>query len=373
MNYIHQIQDIKGKAVFLRADFNVPVKDGVVTDDFRIQKTLKTIDFLKSRGAQIIIASHFEGEGGSLKPVAQYLTQKGYASIFVSDFFPEKPHQLDSLKEGEILLLENLRRYPEEKANDSVFATHLAGFAQYFVNEAFSSSHRAHASIVGIPQHLVSYAGFCFEEEVRELSRTLHPKHPFVFILGGAKFETKIPLIKKFFAMADKVFIGGALANDFLKASGNQTGTSLLSSDISQVSEFLTDKLIMPIDVIIKNDKGVVTKKVSEVLDGDYIVDVGPETMALVCPIIAETATVLWNGPLGNYELGYKEATLELARCIGESSTESFVGGGDTIASIAELNLTSKITFISTGGGAMLDFLANETLPGIQALEKHNK
>jgi len=370
MKYIHEIENLKGKTVFVRADFNVPVSAGVITDDFRVQKTLKTLDFLKNAGVKIVMASHFEGEGGSLAPVAQNLATRGYGVTFIEDFFPETPKEIADMKDGEIVLLQNLRKYPEEKANNSEFAKHLASFASVYVNEAFSSSHRAHASIVGIPEFLPSYAGFCFAQEVMELSRTLHPKHPFVFILGGAKFETKIPLIKKFFAVADKVFIGGALANDFLKASGMQTGTSLLSSDISQISEFLTDKLIMPIDVIVKNGESVTTKKVTEVLESDYIVDVGPETMDLVCPVVEKAATVLWNGPLGNYELGYKDATRTLAQSIGESKAESFVGGGDTIASIAELNLTDKITFISTGGGAMLDFLANETLPGIQALEK---
>lgn len=370
MKYIHEIENLKGQLVLLRADFNVPVENGVITDDFRIQKTLKSIDFLKNAGSRIVIASHFEGEGGSLAVVAKDLAARGYTTTFVEDFFPETPKEISDMKDGEIILLQNLRKYSGEKSNDATFSKHMASFAHVYVNEAFSSSHRAHASIVGIPELLPSYAGFCFAEEVMELSRALHPKHPFIFILGGAKFETKIPLIKKFFAIADKVFIGGALANDFLKASGLQTGTSLISSDISHVSEFLTDKLIMPIDVIVKNGETIATKKVNEVLEGDYILDVGPETMALVCPVVAEAATVLWNGPLGNYELGYKDATLALAHCIGESETESFVGGGDTIASIAELNLTEKITFVSTGGGAMLDFLANETLPGIQALEK---
>jgi len=362
--------DIAGKTVFLRADFNVPVKNGVITDDFRIQKTKHVINFLKQKGARIIMASHFEGEGGSLAPVAKLLSLE-YPIAFIQNYFPDTPTDLhEALKSGEIVLLENLRIYAEEKGNDEAFAKHLASFADMYVNEAFASSHRAHSSIVGIPKYIPSFAGFVFEEEVKELSQALHPEHPFVFILGGAKFETKIPLIEKFFTLADKVFIGGALANDFLKAAGISTGTSLLSNTSVDIKKFLTDKLIMPFDVRVKSGGGSIVKKVSEITETDYIVDVGPETMKSVCPVIGSAKYVLWNGPLGNYELGFKESTLSLAKCIAESDSMSLVGGGDTVASIAELNLSEKFSFISTGGGAMLDFLANETLPGIKALNK---
>lgn len=373
MKFIQNIGDIQGKTVFVRADFNVPVSNGVITDDFRIQKTLGVINFLKERGARIILASHFEGEGGSLSPVAKALGQY-FPVTFVQNYYPQKPEEIETaLGGGNIVLLENLRTYKEEKENSEEFAKHLASFADVYVNEAFASSHRDHTSIVGIPKLLPSYAGFVFAEEVMQLSKALHPEHPFVFVLGGAKFETKIPLIEKFYALADKVFIGGALANDFIKAAGFATGTSLLSSSEVDVKKFIGEKLIMPIDVLVKNGDEVITKKVEDITAEDYIVDVGPETLKLVEPVVASAKCVLWNGPLGNYELGYKNATLTLARFIAESNALSIVGGGDTVASIAELNLSDKFSFISTGGGAMLDFLANETLPAIKALNDSEK
>jgi phosphoglycerate kinase len=365
MNSVRDIGDINGKKVFLRADFNVPVKDGIIIDDFRIKKATGIIDFLREKGAKIVIGSHFEGEGGSLKPVFEYL-KKLYPVVFIDDFYPNTP----DINTEDIVLLENLRKYPEEKSNDDTYAKHLASFADYYVNEAFSSSHREHASIVGIPKYLPSFAGFVFEEEIAGLSQALHPENPFVFVLGGAKFETKIPLVKKFFALADKIFIGGALANDFLKASGFKTGTSLLSKDDVNIKDFLTDKLTLPSDVLVKNNSGVSVKDINDIEAEDYIVDVGPKSVEKIRGLISDARFILWNGPLGNYELGYKNGTLELASCIARSSAKSIVGGGDTIASIAELNLYDKFTFISTGGGAMLDFLANETLPGIEALNK---
>lgn len=373
MRFVKDIGDINSKTVFVRADFNVPVSNGVITDDFRIQKTLGVIRFLKEKGARIVLASHFEGEGGSLAPVAKALEQY-FPIAFVKNYYPQKPEEIETaLSDGNVVLLENLRTYKEEKENSEEFAKHLASFADLYVNEAFASSHRAHASVVGIPKFLPAYAGFVFGEEVTELSKALHPEHPFVFVLGGAKFETKIPLIEKFYALADKVFIGGALANDFIKAAGFGTGTSLLSSSEVDVKKFISDKLIMPIDVLVKSGDGVVTKKVEDITAEDYIVDVGPQTLELVKPVVASAKCVLWNGPLGNYELGYKNATLTLAKSIAESGALSIVGGGDTVASIAELNLSEKFSFISTGGGAMLDFLANETLPGIQALNDSEK
>ncbi len=368
MKFVKDIGDVQGKTVFVRADFNVPVSDGVITDDFRIQKTLGVVRFLREIGARIILASHFEGEGGSLAPVAKALEQY-FPVTFVQNYYPQKPEEIDAaLGRGNVVLLENLRVYKEEKENNEDFAKHLASFADIYVNEAFASSHRAHASIVGIPKFLPAYAGFVFGEEVEELSKALHPERPFVFVLGGAKFETKVPLIEKFYTLADKVFIGGALANDFIKAAGFGTGTSLLSSSEVDVKKFISDKLIMPIDVLVSNSNEVVIKKVEDVAMNDCIVDVGPKTLELVAPVIASARCVLWNGPLGNYELGHKDATLALAKLIAESQALSIVGGGDTVASIAELNLSDKFSFISTGGGAMLDFLANETLPGIQAL-----
>lgn len=370
MKTLSNIPSLSGKTVFLRADFNVPVSNGKVIDDFRIKKTFASIDFLREKGASIIITSHFEGEGGSLFPVAEYLKEK-YPLAFVSDYFPDNNPQIKTaLDQGLIVLLENIRKYDGEKNNNEAFARYLASFADFYVNEAFASSHRNHASIIGIPRFIPGFAGFVFEEEVRELSRMFNPTHPFMFVLGGAKFETKLPLIKKFFTLADHVFIGGALANDFLKAQGSPTGKSLLSSSSSDIQQFLGTKLILPRDVWVKNENSIEHKDIKNILPDDCIVDVGPETMKLVAETISGSKSILWNGPLGNYELGFKEATLSLAQSIAQREILSVVGGGDTIASIAELNLLEKFSFISTGGGAMLDFLAHETLPGIDAINK---
>ncbi len=369
MRSIQEVDSLKGKTVFVRADFNVPVSGGVVSDDFRIKKTIPLIRLLRERGARIILASHFEGEGGSLRPVFNYLKEL-FPVSFIEDFYPEVPPALqDALEKGDVVLFENLRKYPQEKANDESFARHLASCAQIYVNEAFSAAHREHASVVGVPKFLTHYAGIVFEEEVRELSKAFEPSRPFIFILGGAKFETKIPLVEKFFNLADKVFIGGALSNDFFRAKGFATGKSLLSPSNTNVNAFLTQKLILPVDVLVKNEEGVTVKKPEEVSKDDYIVDVGPQSMEDLCAEIRRSSFVLWNGPLGNFEIGFKDATLRVAECVAESNAVSIVGGGDTIASIAELNLFDKFSFISTGGGAMLDFLAHETLPGIEALE----
>ncbi len=369
MRTLVDLPDVSGKTVFVRVDFNVPIVEGKVGDDFRIQKSFQTIDFLKSKGARIILASHIEGGEGTLSPVYEYLKSR-YSITFVSDYFPEIPTSIsDGLDAGSIVLLENLRKYEGEKSNDEAFSKHLASFADLYVNEAFPAAHRTHASVVGVPKVIQGFAGFVFTKEVTELSSVLHPKHPFLFILGGAKFETKLPLVEKFFSMAERVFIGGALANDFLQAKGVMTGSSLLSQGNFHLERFLTEKLILPIDVVVKSSEGTSTKLTTDVLPGDTISDVGPQSIEQLRSVIQEAQCILWNGPLGNYELGFKEGTLGLAKSISESQAVSIVGGGDTVASIAELGLNEKFTFISTAGGAMLDFLAEETLPGIKALE----
>jgi 3-phosphoglycerate kinase len=370
MKSVKEINDISGKIFFVRVDFNVPVLNSKVLDTFRIEKAFKTIDYLKSKDAKIILASHIDGEGANLRPVFEYLKEK-YPLVFVEDYFPNTPDIINNALElGSIVLLDNLRKYPEEKENDDTFARHIASFADYYVNDAFAVSHRIHASVVKITEYLPSFAGFEIENEVKELSKAFHPPEPFLFILGGAKFETKLPLIKKFFDLANFIFIGGALANDFFRAKGYSTGKSLLSEGGLDLKDFLNDKLILPYDVKVKNAEGVFVKQPEDLLVDDYIVDVGPETIEKLANVIEKSKFILWNGPLGNYEMGFKDATLSLAQKIASAEGASIVGGGDTIASIAELELWDKFSFISTGGGAMLDFLANETLPGITALEQ---
>jgi phosphoglycerate kinase len=369
MKSVRDIGNIEGKKIFLRADFNIPFINGVIADDFRIRKTLPVIDFLRGRGADLIIASHHEKGEESLLPVFEYLKKKYKDVYFLENFYPTEPAVIKGISQNGIILLENLRKYPEEKDNDESFSQHLASFADFYVNEAFPVSHRKHASIVGVPKHIPSYVGFVFEQEVNNLSKAFNPLHPFLFVLGGAKFETKIPLIQKFFSSADRIFIGGALANDFFKAKGYSVGSSLLSKEKLILEEFFGEKLILPVDVRVKGPRGIEVKLPHEVEKEDFIVDIGPKSIENLGSVINESRFILWNGPLGNYELGFKESTADLAERIAQSSATSVVGGGDTIASISSLGIEDKFTFISTGGGAMLDFLANETLPGIEVLK----
>jgi len=281
---------------------------------------------------------------------------------------------LAGLADGQVAIVENIRNWEGEKKNDPDFAAKLAALADVYVNEAFSVAHRPHATIVGVPKLLPSYAGFNFEKEVTNLSKAFNPPHPYLFVLGGAKFETKAPLIKKFLGIADNVFVGGALANDLQKARGYEIGDSSHSDQDFGFAEMLDNpKLLLPVDVMVEDaagNKGL--RSADGVHSGDKIWDDGEETVAGLQSFIRSAKFILWSGPLGRFETGYTEGTFALARAIadaGEDGAETIVGGGDTLASIEELKLTDKFTFISTAGGAMLDFLANGTLPGIEALQ----
>jgi phosphoglycerate kinase len=290
-------------------DWNVPLDEGEVRDDFRIKATLPTIKYLEDAGAKVIIATHLEPGSASVEPLRKYV--------------PEGAE-----------LLENLRANPGEKNNDDDLARFLAAKADIFVNEAFSASHREHASIVGIPKFLPSFAGLRFIEEVRELSKAFNPSHPFLLILGGAKLNTKLPLVERFLNIADQIFIGGTLAPE---AADMPLGKN--------------PKVFLP--------HGDITA-----------LDVDEETIEDLKSKIGNSEFVVWNGPLGKYEdEEYQRGTKELARILSESGKEVIVGGGDTLAAIQELDVYDKFSFVSTGGGAMLDFLATGTLPGIEALK----
>lgn len=362
--------DIFGKRVLLRLDLNTPIKDGVVADDFRIRQSLRTLEYLKDKGAKIIIVSHIEGEGKTLKPVYEYLNTLFPIKAFVKDYFGvEVPMEITSLRAREAVVCENLRQYDGEKNNNETFSRSLASLADLYINEAFSVSHRPHASIVGVSQYLPSYAGFLFDEEVKNLSEAFTPLRPAFFILGGAKFETKLPLLEKFLKFYDFVFVGGALANDIYKARGFEVGKSKISESSSSVADFISkENLYVPVDVTVQSEKGVLVKKPEEVTKDEAIIDAGPATIALLEDYIRRSKFVLWNGPLGMYEAGFKKPTEDLAVYIASNNIRSIIGGGDTLAAVASQNLLQKIDFVSTAGGAMLDFLANETLPGVEAL-----
>ncbi len=373
---IRDITHIKGVKILVRVDFNVPIRNGAVADDIRIRAALETVNFLREKGAKLILISHIEvgeGEKATLEPVSKRLGKLDVPVTFLKKY-DKALETIEGMKDGDCLLLENLRMYDGEKKNDPKFAKELASLADIYVNDAFSVSHREHASVVGVPKLLPSYAGLQLEREVVNISKAFNPAHPFLFILGGAKFGTKLPLLVKFMQSAEWVFVGGALANDFYKAKGFETGRSLLSEGSFDLSPFLkSSKLLIPVDIV--TDKGEV-KLDTKVGAEDKILDAGPATVELLAEKVKSAKFILWNGPLGMYEQGYKGPTLELAQMIADATGKgatSIVGGGDTLAAIATLGTEEKYTFVSTAGGAMLDFLAQGTLPGIQALEKSGK
>lgn len=367
---LRNIGDVRGKNIIIRLDLNVPVLDGKVTNTYRIKKSLQTINFLKDKGARLILISHIKNkEENSLEPVHKEL-QKFFDIKFVKDIYEnDAKATVDSMQDGEIVLFENLRMWEGEKANDSKFAEHLASFASIYVNDAFAVCHREHASVVTLPTLLPSYAGFTVLEEVENLSRLQNPEHPFIFIIGGAKFETKLPLIQKFLDIADKIYISGALANDFFEAMGLQIGKSLVSKVDIDINFLNNMKIELPKDVLTQCGDKICNALPEEVDEDDKIVDIGEGSLEYLDDELKKYKTILWNGPLGYYEFGFDHGTRQLAKMVAQSDAKSYVGGGDTIAAIEDLGLEDDITFMSTGGGAMLDFLANDTLPGLEALK----
>jgi len=368
---LNEAGDLSGKKVIVRVDFNVPIKDGEVVEDYRIRKTLPTIDFLRKKGAKTILISHFEDKNKkaqTLRPVHSFL-QKITPGLFFAGGLTELKEIEKSMNPGQTVLLENLRFWDGEKANDENFTKRLASLGDIFVNEAFSASHRKHASIVGLPKLLPGYIGFLFEEEIKNLSGAFSPDHPFLFILGGAKIETKLPLLKKFLETADDIFIGGVLANDFFRAKGFEVGKSVVSKEAHNYSKILESlRIVFPERVLVASGNGEEFVKTSDSLNkDDSIKDNVIKGFEKLEKIIKQAKFILWNGPSGNLEEGFGEGTRDLANLIIESQAKTIVGGGDTI-SIFENSVLDKFSFVSTGGGAMLDFLANETLPGIEAL-----
>ncbi len=373
MKSIKDIENLKGKKVIVRVDFNVPMKDDKIVDDFRIKASLPTIEYLQKKGAIVILVAHI-GESGemSLKPVSIRLKKfiAGLNFIETSIFSDETKRSINNLKNGEVAMLENLRREIGEKKNSPSFARGLSRYGDIYVNDAFSVSHRVHASVVGITKYLPSYAGLQLVDEINNLSKAFVPKHPFLFILGGAKFETKIPLVKKFLRDADDVFIGGAIANDFFKGKGYEVGSSLVSENIVPIKSFLKSKnLILPIDVVASCGKSVRNIRPDELKSDECISDIGKFTVEALSALIDKASFVLWNGPLGKYESGFGGSTEKILKIIAKSKATSIVGGGDTVALISKLKLKDEFSFVSTGGGATLDFLAKGTLPGIKALK----
>ena len=369
MQSITHIKNLKGMRVLVRADFNVPLDSkGKVADMFRIQAALPTIQYLTKKGAKVILLSHIGRE--PIQPV--YTALKKFIPLkFVSEIFGDTTTKvITEMKNGDVVMLENLRSNEGEKSSDKNFAKSLAQYGDVYVNEAFPVSHRADASIVALPKLLPSYAGIQFEKEVRELSRALTPKHPFVFIQGGAKAETKIPLLKKYLGTADCVFIGGELANDFFKAKGLEIGQSKTDSQLPALKSMLKDKkLLLPDTVVILRNGKKQTISVSGVAQDESIFDIGLPSIDKLSEILNKAKLILWNGPMGFYEGGYTKGTEEILKLLANAKADTIIGGGDTAVLVDRKKMSDKFTFVSTGGGATLEFLAKGTLPGIKALK----
>ena len=368
---IETVPDWQGQVVLVRGSLNVPVRDGVVTSDFRLQQLLPTLRYLMERNARVVLVGHIGREPEeSLYPVFEALQARLPITWGGSHQTHTAASVRDLLQPGDVVLFENLRQYPGETANDPAFAAELARLADAYVNDAFANMHREHASMVGVPAQLPAYAGLHVATEVTALHAAQQPASPSIFILGGAKFTTKIQLVEQYLAVYDELFIGGALAHDVLRARGYEIGQSLVSDVAGAAVPFLTDERIqVPVDVVVARADGTqATVATTDVAPTDVIFDCGPATVAFLQERIKVAQTVLWNGPLGNFEAGYRAGTEAVATAVADSAAASYVGGGDTVAAIAAIARDQDFTFISTGGGAMLAYLEHGTLPALVPL-----
>ncbi|NTW22653.1 phosphoglycerate kinase [Candidatus Falkowbacteria bacterium] len=390
---MRQLKDVAGKVVFLRVDFNVPLANGKVKEDYKIIAGLATIRFLLRYDAKVVIATHLGDPGGkrskkyTTEPVAKRLEKLlGRKVVFVKDCVgPKVEKAVSEIKPGQVIFLENLRFYPGEEKDDKQFARQLARPADLYINNAFAVSHRAHASVSAIKSHLPSYAGLLLEQEVNSIERALKPKKPLVVVIGGAKIGTKLPIISNFIKNASQILVGGAVANDFLQSLGYEVGKSKVSGDpklakqaVAMYKKAGNKKIILPLDLVVskkKDGKGALAvRSVSTVGKDEYIYDIGPKTISFYSRYLKQANTIAWNGPMGWFEQdSFKHGTVALARVMAaRSSGRAFgvVGGGETVEALKMAGMFDQVDWVSTGGGAMLDFLAGEPMPGLKGIIK---
>lgn len=383
--------DVEGRRVFVRADLNVPLREGVITDDTRIRASLPTVHYVLDHGGSVILASHLGRPRGqrvtslSLRPVAERLSQLLGLPVSLSpDVAGTEARRLASrLEPGQVLMLENLRFCPEEEKNEAEFSHDLASLADLYVNDAFGAAHRAHASTTGITAFLPSAAGLLMERELRALNEVLHhPRHPLAVLVGGAKISSKVGVLENLLGIADLFLIGGGMANTFLKAQGVNVGASLVEDDaLGTAQTFLHDaeergrQVYLPVDVVITDrveggaDATVVP--VDGVPEDQMIVDIGPRTVERFCQALHGVRQVVWNGPMGVCEVRpFAEGTRAMAEVVANAPAWTLVGGGDSVAAVQSIHMADKFDHVSTGGGASLEFLEGRTLPGIAALER---
>jgi phosphoglycerate kinase len=371
LKLISEHRDLRDTYVIVRSSFNIPLKDGKPRNLFRLLRAIPTLEYLRAQGAKTIVISHIGRKPEeTLYPVYKAVNERLPVTWGGDITTPEFDLIHKAMRSGDIVIAENLRQYEAEEANDEDFAATIASYGQIFVNDGFAEAHRAHASTVGVASRLPAYAGITLAQEVAELGKAMAPERPALFLLGGAKFETKMPLVEKYLNSYDRVFIGGALLHDLMKARGLEIGQSLVSDVSLAGAPFLTsEKIVWPIDVVVDAGDGAHTvRPLTGVLPTDRIMDAGPETVALLTSEIAAAKTVLWNGPFGNYEAGFVEATEATAKAMAAASAFSIVGGGDTVAAIEKLGLNDDFGFISIGGGAMLEYLEKGTTEALELL-----